>query len=129
MTENEPGKSPSDFNRRDFIRSSATFGSLMLMMGGIPLHAEDSTNAAPVETNFSTQSPPVSCALIGCGVWGREILKTLATLPNAPVMAICDTYAPYLKRVKRDFAPNADTFDDYQKLLAQKNVEAVIVAT
>ena len=33
--------------------------------------------------------PPVKCGVIGLGTQGREILTTLARLPNAPVSARC----------------------------------------
>ena len=135
MTEHEAGPTPPDFNRRDFIRSTATFGSLMALMGGIPLLAEDATNALPAETNYSPEEPPVSCAIIGCGQWGREILNTLATLVNkkgealAPVLAVCDNYASILRRIKKDLPPAVATFDDYHKVLELKDVAVVIVAT
>lgn len=126
MNENEAEKDGMEFNRRDFIRG-ASFGTLMMMLGGVPLRAED-TNSEPKDTGFKAISAPVSCAVIGCGNWGREILKTLAVLPNAPVVAICDTYGPWLNRAKTE-APKAETYKDYHQLLEQKNVEAVIVAT
>ena len=129
MNENQPDNSSTEFNRRDFIRG-ASFGTLMMMMGGIPLHAAD-TNSEPKDTGFVSVEPPspVSCALIGCGVWGREILKTLAVLPNAPVVAICDTYGPWLNRAKTEAAPNAETYTDHNELLANTSVEPVHLAT
>src|ERR1700721_3176870 len=134
MTQNEAEKSGNDFNRREFIRG-ASLGGLMLAMGGIPLQAEDAAKTAPEETHYSPETPPVACAVIGCGVWGREIIQTLALLPkpdakvfNAPVVAICDTSKRSIRRAK-EFAPTAQVYDDYHKLLEQKDVEAVIIAT
>jgi len=127
MSEKENEIGSGDFNRRDFIRG-ASFSTLMAMMGGIPLQAAE-TNQPAGSTNFKAVDPPVNCAVIGCGVWGREILKTLAVLPNAPVTAICDTYEPWLNRAKKEAAPKAEIFKDYRQLLEQKSVEAVIVAT
>ncbi len=128
MNQNEVEKGPADFNRREFIKG-ASFGTLMMMMGGVPLQAEDKTAATgDKDTTYNTIGAPVSCAVIGCGFWGREILQTLAVLPNAPVVAICDTYAPFLHRAKES-APKAETYEDYRQLLAQKSVQAVIVAT
>ena len=127
MTQNEAEKSSVDFNRRDFIKG-ASFGSLMLMMGGVPLQAEDKPAATPADTNYSTVGASVSCAVIGCGIWGREVIQTLNLLPNAPVVAICDTYKPFLNKAK-GLAPKAEAFEDYTKLLELKNVDAVIIAT
>jgi predicted dehydrogenase len=135
MTQNDAEKNQSDFNRREFIRGTSLTG-LMLLSGSGSLIAQDKpADAAQADTGYSTDPlVPVSCAVIGCGVWGRELLKTLAVLTNikvgalAPVVAICDTYKPFLNRAK-DIAPNAEAYDDYKKLLEQKNVEAVFVAT
>jgi predicted dehydrogenase len=127
MNQNEAGNGGTEFNRRDFIRG-ASFGTLMMMMGGVPLQAEDSTNGLQ-NTPYKAIDAPVNCAVIGCGMWGREILKTLAVLPNAPVVAICDTYGPWLNRAKTEGAPKAETYKDYRQVLDLKTVEAVIVAT
>ncbi len=128
MNQPEAEPAPLDFNRREFLRG-ASFGTLMMLMGGVPLEAEDKPDAAPAaDTGFSTMSVPISCGVIGCGIWGREILNTLAVLPNAPVVAISDTYAPFLRRAK-EAAPKAQTYPDYRKLLEQKEVQGVIVAT
>src|SRR5580700_3964839 len=127
MNQNDAENGGTEFNRRDFIKG-ASFGTLMMMMGGVPLQAADTTSQ-PKDTGFKSIDPPVNCAVIGCGIWGREILKTLAVLPNAPVVAICDTYGPWLNRAKNEAAPKADTYKEYHELLNQKSVEAVIIAT
>ncbi len=116
----------SDLNRRDFLRGGS-LATIMTMLGAVELRAEDK----PKEeggTHYNTAGAPVRCGVIGCGVQGREILNTLVRLPNAPVVAICDTYEPFLKRAK-DIAPNAATTTDYRELLANKEVQAVLVAT
>lgn len=115
----------SDFNRRDFLKGSS-IATLMAMMGGIPLKAEDKPKEDA--TTSGQKGNPVNCAVIGCGVRGREILNTLARLPNGPVVAICDTYPLFLRRAKES-APQAEAFEDYRKVLDQKEVKAVLIAT
>lgn len=121
--------SQSDFNRREFLRDSS-LASLMVLMGGIPIHAAEEAPkaAADAPTTYKGEAIPVNVGVIGCGVWAREILKTLALLPNGPVVAICDKYEPYLKRAS-SLAPKAEKYAEYQQLLANKDVQAVIVAT
>lgn len=116
-----------DFNRRDFLKSGS-LTSLMVMMGGAALKGQEKAKPSGAPTEYKTTGTPVNCAVIGCGVWGREILNTLARLPNAPVIAICDTYQPFLRRAKES-APKAEAFTDYQKVLENKEVKAVLVAT
>jgi predicted dehydrogenase len=129
MIQDEAGTDSPEFNRRDFLRG-ASFGTMMMLMGGIPVTADAQTNApaAGGDTGFKPDKVPVPCAVIGCGIWGREILQTLATIPFAPVAAICETYQPFLNRAKES-APKAATYQDYRKVLDDKSVEAVIVAT
>lgn len=43
-------------------------------------------------------------------------------------MAVCDTYPAMLRRAAT-LAPNAQKYEDYKQLLADKNVQAVVVAT
>lgn len=114
-----------DLNRRDFIKGSS-ITSLAMLIGSAGAKAEEEKPAA--EKPARPTGPPVRCALIGCGVWGREILKTLARLPNAPVAAICDSYTPYMRRAGES-APGAEKLDDYRKVLEKKEVDAVIIAT
>ena len=124
MNKNDP---LSDLNRRDFLRGSS-FSTLMMMMGGVLIKAQDKPKDAEAPTQYKTTGAPVKCGVIGCGTWGREILRTLALLPNAPVVAISDTYPVMLRRAKES-APHAESYEDYRTLLAQKDVKAVIVAT
>lgn len=119
----------SELNRRDFL-AGGSFATVMALMGGIPLHgAEEKSVLNPDgSTTYKGEAVPVKVGIIGCGLWAREILKTIALLPNGPVVAICDTYPAYIKRAG-DLAPKAQKYSDYKQLLADKNVEAVIVAT
>jgi len=122
----------SDLNRRDFLRGGS-FAALMALMGGVPINAaedkKEETPAADGATNYTGERIPVKLGVIGCGLWAREILKTLSLLPHGPVVAVCDTYAPYLRRAGDQLAPKAERFDDYRKLLENKEVQGVVVAT
>jgi predicted dehydrogenase len=107
-------------NRRNFLGS---FSSLMMLMGGVEItRGQEKTEA----TRYA--GPPVNCALIGCGTRGREIITELGRLPRSRLVAICETYAPYLRRAGKS-APDAAQLSDYKKLLDDKSVQAVIVAT
>lgn len=118
----------AELNRRDFLRGGSV-ATLMAMMGGVPILAEDKPAVnADGSTNYSSVSPPIKFGVIGCGTWGREVLKTMAKLPNAPVLAICDTYPAYLKRAASS-APQAESITDYRQVLEKKDIEAVVIAT
>lgn len=114
----------SDTTRRDFIKGSSA-AALMAAMGATPLIAP----AARAEDAAAEPTiVPLKVGVIGCGVWGRDILNTLARIPRAEVAAVCDTYAAMVKRGK-DAAPKAQTFSDYRKILENKEIPAVVIAT
>jgi len=115
----------TEFNRREFLKGSsmATFAALM---GATPLIAPSVFGEdKPAGTQSGTA---LKVAVIGCGVWGREILNTLARLPSAEIAAVCDTYGAMLRRAKEP-APNAEQVEDYTQILSNKDIPAVIVAT
>jgi predicted dehydrogenase len=118
-----PAPSP-EHNRRNFLKGSSV-ATLMAMMGAreliAPVHAQETPPSTP-------SGMPLKIGVIGCGAWGREILNTLARLPSAEVVAVCDTYPAMLRRAK-DPAPKAEAFTDYAKLLANGDIAGVIVAT
>jgi predicted dehydrogenase len=126
----------SDLNRRDFFKG-ASLASMMAMLGGVPLTAEEAAKAAggtvpPPKADPSYKEkpvgPPVSFGVIGLGTQGREIISHLGKLPNAPVMAICDTYKTSVKRAA-DAAPKARPTDSYKAVLDDPGIQAVVIAT
>lgn len=125
MNENLP-----ELNRRTFLKNTS-LASIMAMMGGVELRAEDAPkSASPAEPALTKMpiGPAVKYGVIGLGEWGREILNELAILPNAPVVALCDTHQSKFRRAA-EIAPKATQTKDYKELLANPDVEAVIIAT
>lgn len=70
----------------------------------------------------------VRCALIGFGLWGREVAETVEDHPEIQLSAICDTYAPMLRRAQRAH-PDATRHTDYAEILSNPDIDAVLVAT
>ena len=116
----------SELTRRDFVKSGS-LATAMMMLGGVPLIAQE---APKEEGQFDANAvlTRVPVGVIGCGYWGRDILTSLARLPKAEVVAVCETYEPFLRRAKTA-APKAEPYTDYRKVLENKDVKAVIVAT
>jgi predicted dehydrogenase len=120
---NEQQNDSLDFNRRDFLKGGS-MATLMSVLGGVELFAqtnEPAAAAAPV-------GPKVKVAVIGLGPWGRDILTSLARVPQAEIAAICDNYAAMVRR-SATLAPGATQTEDYKTILANKDIKAVIVAT
>jgi predicted dehydrogenase len=115
-----------DLTRRDFLRGGS-FAAMLSALGAVELRAQDKPKEEGA-TQYQTAGHPVNIGVIGCGVWGREIIDVLSRLPNAPVVALCDTYEAFLRRANK-LAAHARPFTDYKELLAQPDVQAVVVAT
>ena len=132
-------KISSVVDRREFLKNTSV-ATFMAMMGGVELtesRGADITNqpaAAETPLTVIPALPAVNFGVIGAGVWGRKIVNTLNLLKNdsqyknTEVVAICDTFPAWLDRAAKD-APKAEKFDDYKKLLAKPEVQAVVVAT
>jgi predicted dehydrogenase len=114
-----------DVTRRDFVKTSS-FAAAFAMFNAGPLVAQ----VAPPDQAAAASGTTVKCAVIGVGVWGREILNTLARFPKAEVVAICDRYASEgFQRRMKEAAPKAEIFTDYKKVLENKDIKAVLIAT
>ncbi len=117
----EQNQTGGELNRRDFLKSGSV-ATMMAMLGAVELVAE------PEKTNYKTTGAKIKCAVIGLGPRGREIATTLVKLPEADLVAGCETYAPYMKRLG-GIAANAEAVEDYRKILDNKEIKAVIIAT
>ncbi len=65
---------------------------------------------------------------IGVGRWGRNLLRNLAALPTADVVAVCDPSDPALAEAAR-LAPGARATRNADAVLGDDGVEAVVIAT
>jgi predicted dehydrogenase len=109
-------------DRRLFLAgAAATLGALLGERGLSAAHL-------PRQDDPIWEGPPVKVALIGVGPWGRELLTHLGRVQALSLVAVCDSYPPFLKRAQ-EAAPKAQALADYKAVLALPDVEAVIIAT
>lgn len=125
-------------DRRSFLKQSAGAGFTAL--------------AAASAARVYGANERLNVGLIGCGGRGTfdarlmrgtpEDIKTVApanyhdgkldprlTAPrNVEIAALCDVYGSRMESAKR-WAPQARTYDDFRKLLEQKDIDAVIIAS
>jgi predicted dehydrogenase len=115
-------------SRRSFLNASGLV--LGTLVGEKLARAEELTPKSETLRRLSFEAPvaPVNCAVIGLGDQGREILRTLATVPGAVVKAICDTHQPAHRRAL-ELAPRAKATTDYRRILDDKEVRAVWMST
>ena len=114
----------STLSRRTFLKKS-TLAPLAGLSGMVEI------KPPPLSKRLATPSEArdtVNCALIGFGQWGRELAATLARVPEANLMAVCDNYDVMLRRAQRDI-PQVSTHTDYREVLDNPDVQAVLIAT
>lgn len=106
-------------NRRQFLRTTGQAASL----------AAASTFAPAI---LSAQSPgrTIGIGCIGLGTRGGDLINAVVAVPGVKVVAVCDAYGPHRQKgVERSRNPDVKSYVDYRELLADKNVDAVIIAT
>jgi len=67
-------------------------------------------------------------ALIGGGARGKEIFREALKCSNVEAVAVADVYTRRLDEVQA-IVPGIHTYQDYRKLLEDKSIDAVLVAT
>jgi predicted dehydrogenase len=67
----------------------------------------------------------LNIGLVGVANRGRDDLDGVK---SENIVAICDIDDNYLARVKMEY-PNATTYNDFRKMMEQKDIDAVVVAT
>jgi predicted dehydrogenase len=71
----------------------------------------------------------VNVALVGCGGRGREDAGLLRQIPNVNIVAVCDVYEPHAAAAKAWAGTGCQSYGDFRRLLEQKEIDAVLVAT
>ena len=70
----------------------------------------------------------VRFGLIGAGGRGQEIFKAAIKAPNTEAVAVADVYTRRLEEAKA-IAPAVKTYSDFRRLLDDKSIDAVLIAT
>lgn len=66
--------------------------------------------------------------LVGLGYWGPNLARVINDLPGAELAAICDADPFRVERHRRSY-PDATSVADYDRLLADPTIGAVVIAT
>lgn len=71
----------------------------------------------------------VKVGLIGVGWMGSELGRNIVKNPNAELVAVANRREESVKRFKKDTGSNPMYYKDYQELLKNPDIEAVIIST
>ena len=98
--------------RRDFIKQAAMGTAALMIYPPRVFGANDR----------------VRIGMIGVGGRGSELLKQIVAVPNVDLVAMADIYPRRFAEAKA-VVPNIHTYDDHRRLLDQKDIDGVIVAS
>jgi predicted dehydrogenase len=71
----------------------------------------------------------IGVGIIGCGGKGQSLWNNFLAQPGVEPVAVCDVYRPFLDKGLAMTNGRAKGYADFRRLLEDKNVQAVIVAT
>jgi predicted dehydrogenase len=106
-------------SRRNFLETT-TLGAAGVMVG---------SSAGPALGAIKGANDRIQIGVIGPGERGSGLVRSLATLANAKITAVCDIFEPNLKRGANLAASQPKEFTDYRRVIESKDVNAVVIAT
>lgn len=71
---------------------------------------------------------PVKVGIVGAGYWGPRLARTFQSLPECEGVIVCDR-RPGRLRFTLDNVPGVEVIDDFERLLDDSNVDAIVIAT
>lgn len=110
-------------SRRDFLKLTTTTAAAL----GLGLVACNRQEKFKLETVADTDR--VKIGLIGAGTRGKGILKAIEFVPEIKVVAMCDLLDFQIAKAKESISNDVEVYKDFNKLLAHKGLDAVIIAT
>ena len=70
----------------------------------------------------------LNIGVVGCGYWGPNLIRNFRALQDCRMKVICDQDVNRLKQLKSLY-PEVQTETDFEKVLADKSIDALIIAT
>ncbi len=107
-------------DRRDFLKSVGFAGA------GIAFAATPWLSAFADAKH--TKDSKARIGVIGPGSRGRMLMRMMLPNPKVEIVAICDDYQPSIDEALK-LTPKAKVYTDYRKLLEDKEIDAVVIAT
>ena len=75
-------------------------------------------------------SDTIGIGHIGIGTRGGDLVKDVVKSSGGKIVALCDVYKPHVEKGARTCGnPDAKRYVDYRDLLADRNVDAVVIAS
>jgi len=113
----------SKLTRRDFIKNSLATASGIGITSSLPTTAWSKVLGA---------NDDVRVAVAGLRGKGRSHIEQFRKLPGVRVVAVCDADQEFIDLEVKKFTDSnekVDAYTDIRKLLEDKNIDAIVIAT
>ena len=110
-------------SRRDFLKASGA----TVALAGTGLSVIGAQGEARADA--TAPSEKVTLGFIGISGRGNALMNDFMAQPDVQVGAVSDVYETRLQAAKGKAGGNAQAYADFRKLLEQKDIDAVVVAT
>jgi len=98
-------------------------------LSGLTAMSSLAVHSGELHARIFNDSEILKIGVIGTGGRGNWLIKLIQDIPNMEVVACCDILPFRLEQGIRLASPNAIAYGDYQALLEDKDVDAVIIST
>jgi predicted dehydrogenase len=109
-----------DITRREAVKATGAAAAVA---------AASKLGGAPAIQTVRAATNQLQYGFIGTGSRGTYLLRHLKGVDNGRCVAVCDIYEPSMRAAAETIGTNPKQYKDYRELLADRNVEAVLIAT
>ena len=106
--------------RRDFLKN--------IGVAGLATFLASSPWISALSESEHTQKEKIRLAIIGAGSRARHLSRFLTQNPKVEIAVLCDIYQPSIDSTLK-LVPGAKVCMDYRKVLDDKSIDAVVIAT
>jgi len=111
----------SNVTRRDFLKTTGKTTAGLAALGGITF--------LPRPEKVFGANDRVRIAVCGLRNRGNDHLHGYSHVPNAEIAALCDVDQEIMNKRRGEVGGNPQTFSDVRKLLEDKSIDAISIAT
>ena len=118
--------------RREFLKSSATAAAALALPGLALGNSPSKSGGANDDVRIGVVGLGSIVAPPGVGGRGHQLIQAIGKVPGARIVALCDVDRAHLERESKPFKDRraeVALYGDIRKLLDDKNIDAVVVAT
>ena len=119
-------------SRRDFLQVStgiALGAGIAMGCATTPSGTVTKLSERTVPPGRRTDGETITVGVIGCGGRGQRVMLDFQAHDDVTIGAVCDVYQPHIEEAVRRAEGSPQTYHDFRELLAQPDLDAVIVTT